>query len=232
MRKTLKWTFIATLLIGIIIVLVIKPRGYKRMEKLANLKFKSILLHSDPNIDRNDFQRIPLRENTDKGVLIFPWICVLESGDTAMISIEVRKKVYPWEYENFVVRKNKKWGYLSDPESTFKQVLPNKYKNDYNYLENVSLYRYQNDLFVDVDSLKLIISPDKMYSFLKDGYFNVLLRENEYTVVAFYEPIAFIRKENKIIATKTAKIYFNENAEMLIIPYDAPRELWDNYNKE
>ena len=71
-----------------------------------------------------------------------------------------------------------------------------------------------------------------MFSFLKQGYYNVLQRYDDYTVVAFYEPIASITNNNKITKVMTAKVYFNDKNEVFIYPYDAPLDLWENYNRE
>jgi len=233
MKKTLIYKIvISTVVIAFLVGLILKPRGYKRMEKIANNEFRFLLQRNELEDKLKDFKRVPLRETENREALIFPWMYFLETGDTAMVYIEVRKQVYPWENKESDIYMNHKWRYLFKSERSIFNALPNKYKGDSLYSGHIASYMQNDEYFTDNDTLKLHIPTKKLFSFLKEGYFNVLQRYDNYTVVAFYEPIASIISGNKNTPIKTAKIFFNDRNEVFIIPYDAPQELWDNYNKE
>lgn len=229
---------IVTLVIAVIIVLITLTfykstslRSYERMEHLANLKFKEKFDNRNIRADIKDFHRLPLKDTLDNG-LVFSWYYLLEDGDSAILNIQVNNRGKFLQDEQFRVTMNRKWGYLFKPESKYIQILPLKYKGDSLYLERVVLFENQDNYLNSTDSIQLLIPEKKLFYFLKKGYFNVLKKYEDNTMVAFYEPIAFLRCNNRVTHLKTAKIFFNDKNEVFILPYDAPQELWDNYNKE
>jgi hypothetical protein len=122
---------------------------------------------------------------------------------------------------------NHQWGYLFGAKSEFKNVLPIKYENKTLILSSLQLYPNQGKYY---ENSEVLISPDRLFYFLKKGYFSVLEKKEEYTVVAFYQPIGniYVIAQNKTdtINTMSAKVLINEVSEILIIPYNAPPELW------
>ncbi len=233
MKKTLKFKIaISIAVVAVAGVFVLKPRSYNHMERVANNSLYFILKKDKLEDKLRDFHKVPTKETIDKKSLIFSWRYLLENGDTAVINIEVRKQVYPWENKDNDIYMNRKWGYLSRPESRYIQILPLKYKGDSLYLYRVVPVENQNKYLNSTDSIQLLIPTKKLFYFLKEGYFNVLKRYEDITVVAFYEPIAITMYNNRVTHLKTAKLFFNDKYEVSIIPYDAPQELWDNYNKE
>ena len=161
----------------------------------------------------------------------FKWFKVLEWGDTASIYIDVyrRPSSFSWRDNYFWPRvtMNYQWGYLFGTKSEFKNVLPIKYENKTLILSSLQLYPNQGKYY---ENSEVLISPDRLFYFLKKGYFSVLEKKEEYTVVAFYQPIGniYVKTQNKTdtINTMSAKVIINEVSEILIIPYNAPPELW------
>ncbi|MBU1369580.1 MAG: hypothetical protein KJ578_03815 [Bacteroidetes bacterium] len=200
------------------------------------------------NIAQREFQNIPMYDSVRKqlkGPIIlkknkyseFMWYRVLDWGDTAAIYIDVYK--YPtsfsWRDDYFWPRitMNYQWGYLaSGSMSTFKDVLPLKYENNTMILSSLQLFPNQENYY---ESSEVSISPEGLFYFLKKGYFEVLEKKEDFTVVAFYQPIGnvYVRTQNKIdtVNTMTAKVLINEAFEVLIIPYNAPPELWGKTHK-
>jgi hypothetical protein len=200
------------------------------------------------NIAQREFQNIPMYDSLRKqlkGPIIieknkyneFMWYRVLDWGDTAAIYIDVYK--YPtsfsWRDDYFWPRitMNYQWGYLTSGSiSTFKDVLPLKFKKNTMILSSLQLFPNQEKYY---ENSEVSISPDRLFYFLKKGYFEVLEKKEDYTVVAFYQPMGnvYARTQNKIdtINTMSAKVLINDAFEVLIIPYNAPPELWGKAHK-
>lgn len=219
------------LIITVIIYKSTRPRSYEKMEHLANIKFHEKIDNRKIRVNVNDFYRLPPRDFLDKG-MVFSWYYILESGDSAILNIQVNKQGKFLQDEQFRVTMNRKWGYLFNPKSRYINILPLKYKGDSLFLERVVLFDNQDEYLNSTDSLQLLIPTKELFYFLKKGYFSVLKKYEDNTVAAFYEPVATLLIENKTVAVRTAKIFFNDKYEVLITPYDAPLKLWDNYNKE
>lgn len=200
------------------------------------------------NIAQREFQNIPVYDSLRKqlkGPIIlkknkyyeFMWYRVLDWGDTAAIFIDVYK--YPtsfsWRDDYFWPRitMNYQWAYLtSGAISKFEDVLPPKYENLPLIMSSIKLSPNQEKYF---ESAELSIIPDRLFWFLKKGYFEVLEKKEDYTVVTFYQPIGnvYVRTPNKIdtINTMSAKLLINEAFEVLILPYNVPPELRDKVHK-
>ncbi len=231
MNPSIKYkSIIAFLVIIIVIGLFLKPRSYKKMESLANSELKYLLENEKIADKLKDFQRVSLSESKDKNALLFAWMYLLKTGDTAIINIEVKKEVYPWQDDECEVYMNSKWGYLFKPDRFFLSVLPLKFKGDSAYLNKCDAYTNNDKYIYNNDSLKLFIPTKKLFSFLKDGYFDVLMRYEDYTIVSFIEQIGSTKIKDKMVPTMAAKIFFNDRHEVLILPYEASPELWKNYN--
>ena len=234
MKKVKNIILIAIALLLIITVMVYKstrPRDYEKMEHLAEIKFHEKIDNRNIIVDEEAFYRLPPRDIQDKG-MVFSWYSIIESGDSAILNIQVNKQGKFLQDEQFRVTMNRSWGYLFNPKSKYINILPLKYKGDSLFLERVVLFKNQDEYLNSTDSLQLLIPIKELFSFLKKGYFSVLERYEDNTVVAFYEPIAKIISENESKPILTGKVFFTDRNEVLIFPYDAPEELWDNYNKE
>lgn len=163
----------------------------------------------------------------------YKWFYNLEWGDTAAIFIDVFK--YPtsfsWRDRFFWPRvtMNYQWGYLSGSKSETIDVLPKKYENNPEVLSGLSLVSNHGTVF---DHSRLLIDPERLFYFLKEGYFEVLDKKDVYTIVGFYQTIGdiYVARDNQVdtIKTRAAQITIDEGSGLLIIPYNAPPELWGN----
>jgi len=199
------------------------------MELIAEKGFND-LIYDDKITDKiPSFKKLSLEESEEKEVLIFSWFYILESGDSAKLFVEVDKKGKFWENDPSRISTNSKWSYMFSPTSQFMSLIPQMM--DISYLDKVNSVKVLGESFQDMDSSKLFLSEEKLFFILKEGYFNILMKYDDHTVVAFYETIASIDIEGKAVPTLTAKIIFKDNRELVIVPYNAPMELWQNYNK-
>ena len=197
------------------------------LHNIAQKEFDSVLMYDSI---RNQLKG-PVSLN--KGSYVeFQWYKVLEWGDTAAIYVDVYK--YPtspsWR-DNFFwprVTMNFQWNYLMYGRlNKIENIYPNRYKNKVFFADSLQLYPNLKEIF---ENAVLTINPDRLFFFLKEGYFEILDRKDDYTVVAFYQPIGNIYVKNQNITdtinTMAAKVSVNEASEILIIPYNAPPELW------
>ena len=173
----------------------------------------------------------PIIDRTKKEHTTFQCYKVLPWGDTALIFIDVSQSLtsLSWRDNYFFPRitMNYQWQYLVGSISEFDDVLPTKFNKGIFLDTQLKLYPNHDRYF---DSSELTIAPERLFFFLKEGYFRILKKEDDYTVVEFYEPIGnvFYKNGNKQDATFTlgAKVFVNEEFEMLIVPFKIPDELW------
>ncbi|MDX9947000.1 MAG: hypothetical protein RBS38_06500 [Bacteroidales bacterium] len=230
--KKIFW--IAIMLLLILFFVVVKPiRTNNTLKNIASDELRNALYeefgqpHSDSILNQLTGPLILEQEN----YVEFKWFKVLEWGDTASIYIDVYRSPssFSWRDNYFWQRvtMNHQWGYLFGAKSEFKNVLPIKYENKTLILSSLQLYPNQWKYY---ENSEVLISPDRLFYFLKKGYFSVLEKKEEYTVVAFYQPIGniYVIAQNKTdtINTMSAKVLINEVSEILIIPHNAPPELW------
>lgn len=204
-------------------ILVFLPRTDKQMKRIAYKQLGSYLTDYD--------LKGPIIEKANNQNLIFQWYKVLSWGDTASIFIQVSPYLtsLTWRDRYFwpAINMNHQWNYLLGPITEFKEVLPlNFNKKD----SLATQLRLDSNHKTNTDSTKLLITPDKLFFFLKEGYFRVLDKKKDYTIVGFHEPIAdvFYNNGNKkdTLLTPGAAIFVNETSEILIVPYRVPDELW------
>jgi len=207
-------------------------RSDEKLEKIAKVIFKN-RQHDFIETDKwDDFILIPYESNESGDGLIFTWYYVLDFGDTATVNIELLRSKRLLHDENPKITGNRKVSYIFNSEKDLSNLLPQKYKQNFNYITNLTLSSDQEFMVDSSDKYTLIIESNRLYDFLERGYYNVLARYDNYTSVAFYEPIANLRTDSKETSTLTAKIIFKENSEVLILPYRANDIEWSNYNKE
>ncbi len=170
----------------------------------------------------------PLVDTTHEDYIEFKWYEVLDWGDTASISCDVWRSLssFSWRDSYFWPRTtyNRQWSYLFDPRSEFSDVLPTEYQGKVSIL---SALRLSPDQRQQTDSMEMIVDPERLLFFLKEGYFELLDQGRYHTVVGFYEPIGYIFMGLDTIRPRAAEVYIDEAAEVLIVPYDAPLDLWE-----
>ncbi len=201
------------------------------MEKVAYNELENYL---GEGFDTTNYNvKGPIVNNTKEGYTTFQWYKVLPWGDTASIFFGVSQSITPLSLSrigNYYwprITMNYQWQYLMGPISEFDDILPTKYNKGIFLDTQLKLYPNHDKYF---DSSELTIAPERLFFFLKEGYFRILKKEDDYTVVEFYEPIGnvFYKNGNRQDTTFTlgAKVFVNEAFEMLIMPYKIPDELW------
>jgi hypothetical protein len=233
-KKWINWkTLLGVIILIICIGLINKslPKNDQQLERLASNKFNSMRYDFKPTDKWDKFVMLPSKTNETKDGLIFTWIYILENGDTVKVNIEMLRKIKIWQGASWrdKTTANYKLSYIFDSDKDLINLLPNKFKHDSIYIAELKMSDHQLDL---IDSCTFIIKPERLYSHLIEGYYSVLARYENSTSVAFYEPIANIKIDDKIEATMTAKIIFSDSSNVLIKPYNATEEEWQNYNKE
>ena len=216
-------------------MLIVKPIRTKRvMENIA----KEMLMEQGPLqlfSDNNE----PIYEGIEGPIIIdreerveYTWYKVLEWGDTASISSFVYKSFLN-EFSGIFRAKNpasvtadSQWYYVYVPEgiSKFEDILPEQYKKTGIGSSNFKSYHRQNEI---ADSINFTVLPERLFYFLLKGYFTVVEKNDDYTIVDFYEPIANIvhKLTDETIPTISAKLFVNDSLEVLILPYDVPVEI-------
>ncbi len=162
----------------------------------------------------------------------YTWYKVLHWGDTASISAFVYKNFLK-EFSGIFRKKNPpsvtadiKWYYVYVPEgiSKFADVLPPQQEKKAIDSSKYKPYQRQNEI---ADSINFTVIPDRLFYFLQKGYFTVIEKNDRYTIVDFYEPIANMihRRTNDTISTMSAKVFVKDSLEVLILPYNVPNEI-------
>lgn len=234
MRKNLHWIIISTISV-ILFILIVKPiRTNSVMENIA----KQMLTEEGP-LQLFSENGEPIYEGiggpkvTDRNEITeYTWYKVLEWGDTAKISAFVYKNFLN-EFSGVFRKKNppsvaadRKWYYVYIPNgiSKFTDLLPNKHFVTPVDLNVFKLHSSQSNIS---DSISFIVSPNRLLFFLKKGYFEIVDKNDDYSIVDFYEHIAYngpnIINENN--STISAKVVFNDSFEVIIMPYKVPIEI-------
>jgi hypothetical protein len=234
MRKKIIWIFIFTIF-TILLVLILKPiRTTRIMENIA----KEMLIEEGPLKLFSDngepiYEEIKGPIVTDRQERVeYTWYKVLQWGDTASISAFVYKN-FMKEFSGIFRKKNppsvsadSKWYYVYVPEgiSKFADLLPQQHYKQERDFSKYKLYYSQKEMS---DSINFIVRPTQLFYFLQKGYFTVVEKHDNYTVVDFYEPIAAIggSQANDPISTMSAKVYVNDSYEVLITPYVVPIQM-------
>jgi hypothetical protein len=122
---------------------------------------------------------------------------------------------------------NYQWNYLLGPISNLEDVLPLKFKEKIYLNTQLRLVQIQE---TNKDSTELFVSIEKLFFFLNEGFFRILDKKENYTIIEFYEPVGnVVCLKGEIvdtIATSGVKVYINDYLEVLMEPIIIPRELW------
>ena len=168
---------------------------------------------------------------SDKGIYVeYKWYKNLEWGDTAAVYIDVYKQPSSFSLrDNFFwprTTMNYQWYYFLFPNGTskFANILPSQSERVDVNSPKVKLYKTKNTI---TDSINLIIRTDRLFYFLQKGYFTVVEKNEDFTVVDFYEPIAnIVHKDTRdTMSTMSAKVSINDSLGVIIMPYDVPIEI-------
>lgn len=204
---------------------ILWPRSLKKMETIARQELQGNLHFS--------------RVHELKGPLIyeqqeyveFIWHKKLEWGDSSKIFIRVYRDLFSCErydswWRNFFcylkpqVTMNYQWYYFLFADggtSNFKEVFPTGLKG---IKVMSSIVEMQHDK--KGNGFEFTVPAERVIFFLKKGYFEVLEQKGETTVIAFYEPVINIYRQNKrdTIPLFTTKVFENDTTGIKIVPYD------------
>jgi len=220
MKKYLK-VLLSIIFAGVIIFLFLNPRSDERMEKIAYGELENYLGEGFDTVYKI---KGPIVNNSKEEYTTFQWYKVLSWGDTASVFVDVSQNLasFSWRDNYFFPRitMNYQWNYLIGSISKLDTILPSKF--DESIYLNIQLKLYPNhDKYFE--GSELTIEPERLFFFLKEGYFRILNKKYDYTIIEFYEPIGnvFYRNGNKQNATFTlgAKVFVNDAFEILIVPY-------------
>lgn len=224
MKKT-TWKFVPVFLI-IVLFIAIKPiRTEYIMRGIAENEFKDLRI----NDSLKKLLIGPLVKNYGE-YLEFKWLNVLEWGDTAALYIDVFKRPnsISWRDNFFWPRTTMdyQWYYFEFPEGTskFAEILPSQHEKRAIDSSKYKLYHRKDEVS---NSINFTVIPERLFYFLQKGYFTVVEKNDDYTIVDFYEPIANIvhKHTGETISTMSAKVFVNDSLQVLIIPYDVPSEI-------
>ncbi|MCE2972283.1 MAG: hypothetical protein LW852_02445 [Sediminibacterium sp.] len=223
--KKIIWKILFGLIVIILFVLIRPIRTKSVMKSIAKDEFDDIQVYDS------------LRKHligpliTNKGEYYeFKWYKLLEWGDTAAVHIDVYKKPssFSWRDDFYWPRvtMNYQWYYFLFPQgiSKFADILPEQYKKEGIDSSKYKPYHGQSEI---ADSIHFTVIPDRLFYFLQKGYFTIVEKNDTYTIVDFYEPIANIVHKHKkdTITTMSAKVFMNDSMEVFMIPYDIPIEI-------
>ena len=224
MKKVI-WIILIGLIVIILFVLTRPIRTISVMKNIAVSEFEHIQMYDSLR------KKLTGPVFNDKGNHVeFKWYKVLEWGDTSAIYIDIYKKPtsFSWRDDFFFpnITMNYQWYYFLFPQGTskFEDILSLQCQKARIDSSKYRPYHRQNEAS---NSINFTVIPERLFYFLKKGYFTVLDKNDDYTIVDFYEPIANIvnKPTDEPISTMSAKIFVNDSLELLIVPYDVPDEI-------
>lgn len=203
------------------IVYFLWPRSTHKMSSIAKEELVAIV----PQPLINQLSGPLIRETDDHSE--FVWFKNLEWGDTSKIYIRVYKNFYSCKekswWRSFLcylepqVTMNYEWNYFifEDGTGNFLEAFPSGGK----------AIEVQSSLISNADSIRngyeLIVPSEQIVKFLENGYFEVLQKENDTTIISFYEPIAnwYLNNRKDTIWVSTAKVISNDTTGITLVPY-------------
>jgi hypothetical protein len=215
----------------VFVSLILCPRSLKKAQTIAEQE-----LYTNLHDRKIKELKGPLIDNQKESVE-FIWYKELEWGDTSKIFIKVHKNIFLVEkneswWRNILffwepqVTMNYQWYYFLFPDGTssFEDVFPLGAKGIELML---NMKTFPNDT-ISGGNIELVIPADRLIYFIKKGYFEVLQKEKDTTIVAFYEPIARMHLQNKSsVSVMTAKVLSIDTIGIAIIPINAHEEAWN-----
>jgi len=223
--KKIIWIIIIGLVAIILFVLIRPIRTKSIMKSIAVNEFEDIQMYDSLR------KKLTGPVINDKGKYVeFKWYKVLEWGDTSTIYIDVYKKPssFSWRDDFFCpkITMNYQWYYFLFPHGTsrFEELLSLQCQKEAIDFSKYKPYHRQNEVS---NSINFTVIPERLFYFLQNGYFTVVEKNDDYTIVDFYEPIANIvhKHTDETISTMSAKVFVTDSLELFILPYDVPVEI-------
>lgn len=223
--KKIIWIILIGLVVIILFVLIRPIRTKSVMKSIAVNEFENIQMYDSLR------KKLTGPVINDKGKYVeFKWYKVLKWGDTSIIYIDVYKKPtsFSWRDDFFYpkITMNYQWYYFLFPQGTskFEDILSLQNKKEG---IDSSKYKPYHRQIEESNSINFTVIPERLFYFLQKGYFTVIEKNDDYTIVDFYEPIANIVHKNtdETISTMSAKVFVSDSLELLIVPYDVPVEI-------
>ncbi len=115
---------IIIILLVIILLFLFFPRSTNKMEKIACTEFKRFLFSSNLNLEINDFKGPVVTKSNILNGAKFTWYKILPFNDTAMISINVNKRISLGTTNTA----NYSFNYLSEPNKKITSIFNSKKK--------------------------------------------------------------------------------------------------------
>ena len=218
------------LLLGFLFGYGVSPRSISQMRSKAIDKAGSTAFMSN-NEHRYESFRGPFMvvdtSHSEFGGIEFVWYSVLDWGDTAQVSAKVTEQsdLYyhllgqvesPW-----LVNANSGYSYFrSGKQSDLMDLLPPNHSRD------VGALRPYRDSDYEIEGVTFLKPLDLLYRFLEEGYFVILGKNEEFTVVEFYDNIARIRENTEDSTTleiKVARVIVNAENQVMIVPFRIPQ---------
>ncbi len=201
------------------LIAVILLTGCYRTNYEMQYKAKKELI---TDIHRHEFEMLsgPFIVKKDEASTTFMWYKTLEFTDTAKAYVIVpRKRSF---FSNIKIGMNYQYGYLEGAMNSFKDLFPENIADKFD--ENIQLSEFKPDSLTY--SIKYIIDINKLLFFIKEGYFDILSKNESYAVITFYEPFAEISQSINSISGSTwaAKIFFGDSNKISILPIEDPRK--------
>lgn len=181
-----------------------------------------------------------ITEHDSLNYVDFKWYTILPWGDTSAIYTRVYKSLtslslndeYFWPKSSMDVN----WIYVGKPNSNFSDLLNSNHFSDSAHYRTFDTSKYRFSIVIENenegDTLQLLIDKERIFEYLKRGYFNVDGKLDKSVVVLFYEEYAQIcnNKTNEKTLIETAKIKI-DSLNIMIIPWIVPIEVRDKFNE-
>lgn len=198
------------------------------MKKKAEKKFFSLMNEHNLSAHLNDFKGPIISENINYKGLKFSWYKCLNYNDTVYVNISVPNYSFPLVNDTRLTM-SYDWKFLFGPKSKFSELI-DKGENDSWMINKLLFSNEQDKYYVNENSSYLKIEKNKLLYYLKNGYFDILKKYEDSTVVLFYKPIGdIIYSNNKKSFTLGASVTIDSMNQILIKPIDVPDSLWNYY---
>ena len=224
------------LILGVFLFKLIAPiRTESVMKELAEEELNCTLEEFYKGAHVKGRLQGPIVRHINNG-LCFQWFVPLEWGDSASFYIDVFKSPMQVGWRKFLFRNtrmNYQTSYLQFPDgrSHFVDVLPHKWNSDTTLLSRLFLASVDSvTSSSSADVYHPFVSQETLFLFLQKGFFTVVERKPDYSVVEFFQPIGWKQRlgERKTddytdkISTERARVMIDDDYSVRIVPVDRP----------
>ncbi len=160
----------------------------------------------------------PVLEVNELDYIVLRWHKVLEFGDTAFVFVEVNKNQKKFSKVRSITM-NYEYKYLEGPISSFTDIFPTNITGE--KIRNLKVSIKQDSA---CSNTRFVIDLDRLVYYLQEGYFEILEKNEKYTIVDFYQVIAEIThpSDSNKIPTAAAMLIFSETNRITICPIKEP----------